>query len=78
MTTATATRTPKSNRFVKKNNNFDYDYDARIPDFTLYGGHKQTTANFLFLFLNLSAVAKKSTRQLYINSPTFDVFSELE
>ena len=26
-----------------------HDYDARIPEFTLYGGHKQATTNFFSL-----------------------------
>ena len=26
-----------------------HDYDAKIPDFTLYGGHKQATTNFFSL-----------------------------
>ena len=38
-----------------------YDYDVKMPNFTLYGGRKQATTNFSFLFLNLGAVLKKST-----------------
>ena len=26
-----------------------HDYDAKIPDFTLYGGHKQATTNLFSL-----------------------------
>ena len=38
-----------------------YDYDVKMPNFTLYGGRKQATTNFSCLFLNLGAVLKKST-----------------
>ena len=38
-----------------------HDYSVKMPNFTFYGGRKQATKNFFFLFLNLSAVAKKST-----------------
>ena len=38
-----------------------YDYDVKMPNFTLYGGRKQATSNFSFSFLNLGAVPKKST-----------------
>ena len=36
------------------------DYNVKMPNFTFYGGRKQATTNFFFLFLNLSAVTKKS------------------
>ena len=32
-----------------------------MPNFTFYGGRKQATTKVFFLFLNLSAVPKKST-----------------
>ena len=37
------------------------DYEVKMPNFTFYGERKQGTTNFFFLFLNLSAVPKKST-----------------
>ena len=49
----------KSNGSVKQKNNFPRaarffvhlrDYDVKMPDFTLYGGHKQATTNFSFSF----------------------------
>ena len=37
------------------------DYDVKMPSFTFYGGHKTSDDKLFFLFLNLSAVPKKST-----------------
>ena len=37
------------------------DYDMKMPSFTFYGGCKTSDDKLFFLFLNLSAVPKKST-----------------
>ena len=38
-----------------------HDYDVKTPSFTFYGGCKTSDDKLFFLFLNLSAVPKKST-----------------
>ena len=38
-----------------------HDYDVKMPSFTFYGGRKPSDDKLFFLFLNLSAVPKKST-----------------
>ena len=38
-----------------------HDYDVKMPSFTFYGGRKTSDDKLFFLFLNLSAVPKKST-----------------
>ena len=43
-----------------------HDYDVKLPNGTFYGGRKQATTNFSFnVFLNLSAVPKKSTPEKF-------------
>ena len=37
------------------------DYDVKMPSFTFYGGRITSDDKLFFLFLNLSAVPKKST-----------------
>ena len=37
------------------------DYDVKMPSFTFYGGPITSDDKLCFLFLNLSAVPKKST-----------------
>ena len=37
-----------------------HDHDVKMPNFTFYGGRKQATTKFSFLFLTLRAVPKKS------------------
>ena len=37
------------------------DYDESMPNFTFYGGRKQATTKYYFLFLNLDAVLRNST-----------------
>ena len=37
-----------------------HDYDVKMPSFTFYGGRKASDDKLFFLFLNLSAVPKKS------------------
>ena len=39
------------------------DYDVKMPSFTFYGGRITSDDKLFFLFLNLSAVPKKSTPQ---------------
>ena len=38
-----------------------HDYDVKMLNFTFYGGRKQGDDEIFFLFLNLSAVPKKSS-----------------
>ena len=38
-----------------------HDYNMKMPSFTFYGGCKTSDDKLFFLFLNLSAVPKKST-----------------
>ena len=59
-----------------------HDYDLKIPNFTFYEGRKQGDDEVIFLFLNLSAVPKKSTpgkfayfryfQQIGINATAFE------
>ena len=54
-----------------------HDYDVKMPIFTFYGGHKQATTNFS----SISPSKRQCSphwNQLQLNSPTFDIFSELE
>ena len=71
MTTATATRTSKINRFYYAKQQLCtlflyislpslHDYDVKMANCKFYGGRKQATTN-LFFSLNLSAVLKKLT-----------------
>ena len=84
---ATATRSSKSNRFVKQNDNFArssrlfehffaslHDFDAKMPNCTFYGGRKQATTNFSFSFYTWM---RSPRNQLPEKSPTFDIFSDL-
>ena len=75
-TTATATTTEKKQQawlanqqlftcfrtflYISLPSWLDY-YEVKMPNFTFYGERKQGTTNFFFLFLDLSAVPKKST-----------------
>ena len=36
------------------------DYDEKMPNFTFYGGRKQATTKYYFLFLNLAVVVRNS------------------
>ena len=56
---------------IRKNNNCTHvqhtfmqhlfaDYDEKMPNFTFYGGRKQATTKYYFLFLNLDAVVRNS------------------
>ena len=84
---ATATRSSKSNRFVKQNDNFArssrlfghffaslHDFDAKMPNCTFYGGRKQATTKFSFSFYTWM---RSPRNQLPKKSPTFDIFSDL-
>ena len=55
-----------------------HDYDAKIPNFTFYGGRIKTSNDEIFfrLFLNLNEVPKLRN-PLQRVPPTFDIFSEL-
>ena len=58
-----------------------HDYDMKMPNCKFYGGRKETTTKFLFLYLKLSALLRKSTpgkfaylshsRQIVINVTKF-------
>ena len=48
-----------------------HDYGVKLPNFTFYGGHKQATMVFFFLFLNLSGVLKNSTPGKFADILTF-------
>ena len=55
-----------------------HDYDAKMPNFTFYGGRIKTSNDEIFfrLFLNLNEVPKLRN-PLQRVPPTFDIFSEL-
>ena len=52
-----------------------HDNGVEIPSFTFYGGRKQATINFSFSFKTWMWSPRN---QLQGNSPTFDIFRELE
>ena len=52
-----------------------HDYSVKMPNFTFYGGRKQVKANFSFSF---KTWVWSLRNQLQGNSPTFDIFRELE
>ena len=80
----------KSNRFITQNDNFvrascfSVDFvavtaqprrDVKMPNFTLYGGRKQAPTN---LSLSFKLEYGPQRNQLWGNSPSFGIFSELE
>ena len=52
-----------------------HDYGMKIPNFTFYGGRKQATMNLSF---SSTTWGWSPRNQLQRNSPTFDIFGELE